>query len=433
MLKKITYKNNNVSLKPNIGSLDKHFNKVCYFNSNRESNNNEFFSTEDLIAIGSTEEVIIKNESNALPLLQAFCDKNRSWIFGSLSYDLKNNIESLSSDNIDIQGFPLLHFFVPKIVIQIKANEHFVFYNDDVTSIEEVKSIYELTFSDIDQIENKSSLKTEIKNRISKEEYLKIFDSIRTHILRGDIYEINFCQEFFVEDVEINPATIFEKLNSISEAPFAAFCKFNDHYLLSSSPERFLKKEGSRLISQPIKGTAKRSENKEEDEKLKVELQNNLKEQNENVMIVDLVRNDLSRIAKKGSVHVDELFGAYSFRQVHQLISTISCDVKENSTFTDILKATFPMGSMTGAPKINAMKLIEKYEPMNRGIYSGAVGYISPEGDFDFSVVIRSILYNSTNHYLSFIVGSAITAKAEAQQEYDECLLKAKAMFEVLS
>jgi para-aminobenzoate synthetase component 1 len=149
-------------------------------------------------------------------------------------------------------------------------------------------------------------------------------------------------------------------------------------------------------------------------------------------MIVDLVRNDLSKIASKGSVNVDELFGIYSFKQVHQMISTVSCEIKDHFTFTDIIKATFPMGSMTGAPKVRAMQIIEECESTKRGVYSGALGYIEPNGDFDFSVVIRSILYNSSNNYLSFMTGSAITSQADAESEYAECLLKAKAMFEAL-
>ena len=149
-------------------------------------------------------------------------------------------------------------------------------------------------------------------------------------------------------------------------------------------------------------------------------------------MIVDLVRNDLSRIAVKNTVKVDELFGIYTFDQVHQMISTISCEVKAETTIKDILQATFPMGSMTGAPKIRAMKLIEKFEETKRGLYSGAIGYISPEGDFDFNVVIRSIQYNTLKMYLSFMVGGAITIASDAELEYQECLVKAKALFEVL-
>ena len=149
-------------------------------------------------------------------------------------------------------------------------------------------------------------------------------------------------------------------------------------------------------------------------------------------MIVDLVRNDLSRIAKKDSVKVDELFGVYTFDQVHHMISTISCELREDKGLKDVFEATFPMGSMTGAPKIRAMELIEKFEQTKRGLYSGAVGYISPEGDFDFNVVIRSMQYNALNKYLSFMVGGAITIGSDAELEYEECLVKAKALFEVL-
>jgi para-aminobenzoate synthetase component 1 len=150
-------------------------------------------------------------------------------------------------------------------------------------------------------------------------------------------------------------------------------------------------------------------------------------------MIVDLVRNDLSRTATKGSVEVEELCGIYTFKQVHQMISTVVSQVENTTSAVEIIKTTFPMGSMTGAPKISAMKIIEELEETKRGLYSGAIGYFSPEGDFDFNVVIRSILYNSKNQYLSFSVGSAITSEATAEGEYEECLLKAKAMFEVLN
>jgi para-aminobenzoate synthetase component I len=432
MLKKITYSNINADLKANLFELNRRFDKICYFNSNSKINKALPTLNDQLIAIGCVKELIVKNENKALEQLQSFYDENKSWIFGALSYDLKNEIEDISSQHLDDVGFPLVHFFIPEVTIQVKGNDHFVYYDEDVTSIDSAKRIYDVVFSNTEKAEKIIPAKAEIKKRISKEEYLKSFNNIRAHVMRGDIYEINFCQEFYSDNAEIDPVTVFEKLNAISEAPFAAFCKFNDQFVLSSSPERFLKKEGPRLITQPIKGTAKRAQDIEEDEKLKTMLKNDPKEQNENVMIVDLVRNDLSRVAKKGSVKVDELFGVYSFRQVHQLISTVSCELKDDVTFIDILKSAFPMGSMTGAPKVSAMKLIEKFESTKRGIYSGALGYISPEKDFDFSVVIRSIIYNSINHYLSFMVGSAITANAEAEKEYEECMLKAKAMLEVL-
>ena len=243
---------------------------------------------------------------------------------------------------------------------------------------------------------------------------------------------MNFCQEFYAENAEINPVAVFQKLNEISKAPFTSFFKNEANYLMCASPERFLKRQNNTLISQPIKGTRKRIQDKKQDNLLKQQLFFDEKERSENVMIVDLVRNDFSKIAIKNSVDVEELFGIYSFEQVHQMISTITCNIEQNLSFSEIIKAVFPMGSMTGAPKIAAMELIEQYEPTKRGLFSGAVGYITPKGNFDFNVVIRSILYNSTNNYISIQAGSAITIDCDAEKEYEECLLKAKAMLEAL-
>jgi para-aminobenzoate synthetase component 1 len=243
---------------------------------------------------------------------------------------------------------------------------------------------------------------------------------------------MNFCNEFYSIGYKIDAAKVYCKLNEISKAPFSAFYRSGSHYLISSSPERFLQKKNNVLISQPIKGTRRRSVDPREDLTLRKQLAEDLKERTENVMIVDLVRNDLSKIAKRGTVKVDELFGIYTFLQVHQMISTVSCELRENISFADILRATFPMGSMTGAPKIEAMKIIDRQEAAARGMYSGCVGYIDPEGNFDFSVVIRSILYNETESYLSVSAGSAITISCDPEKEYEECLLKADAMFRAL-
>ncbi len=225
---------------------------------------------------------------------------------------------------------------------------------------------------------------------------------------------------------------VYRNLNRISKAPFAAFLKYQNKHALCASPERYLKKTKDTLISQPIKGTAKRAASKEEDALIKQQLQNDTKEKAENIMIVDLVRNDLSRIAHKGSVQVEELCKVYSFQQVHQMISTIRAKVPPRTHPVTLLQNTYPMGSMTGAPKVAAMTLIEREEETKRGLYSGSIGYFSPEGDFDFNVVIRSILYNRENRYTSFSVGSAITAQSIPEKEWEECLLKAKAMREVL-
>jgi para-aminobenzoate synthetase component 1 len=272
-----------------------------------------------------------------------------------------------------------------------------------------------------------------MNSRISKSEYISTFNKLQEHIKRGDIYEVNFCQEYFAKSAELNPVNTFRNLYEISNSPFSAFFRTNDFYLMSASPERFVKKFGNTIISQPIKGTRKRGNSVEEDLKLKEELRQCPKEQSENVMIVDLVRNDLSKTAEKSSVKVEELYGIYSFTQVHQMISTITSELKDDIHWSEVLKTTFPMGSMTGAPKIRAMQLIEEYETFKRGLYSGSVGYVTPNGDFDFNVIIRSILYNTTNGYVSLAVGSAITANAKGDDEYAECELKAKAMLEVLN
>jgi para-aminobenzoate synthetase component I len=271
------------------------------------------------------------------------------------------------------------------------------------------------------------------KSRFTLFEYIDIVGQLQKHIQRGDCYEINFCQEFYGEDVTIDPVRTYAALSAISPTPFGAFYRLQDKYLLCASPERYLQKTGNHLISQPIKGTWKRDINDVETDSLNRQaLYHNPKERSENVMVVDLVRNDLSKICEEGSVKVDELFGIYSFPQLHQMISTISGNIKKEMDWIDAIKATFPMGSMTGAPKKKVMELIEQYEKTKRGIFSGAVGYVTPEGDADFNVVIRSILYNQSSRYLSYQVGSGITFYSEAEKEYDECLLKAAAIKKVL-
>jgi para-aminobenzoate synthetase component 1 len=268
--------------------------------------------------------------------------------------------------------------------------------------------------------------------RVSKDEYLKAIEKIKNKIKRGDIYELNYCIEFFAKDVLMDMESTYLALNKISEAPFSSISKFDGIYIACSSPERFLKKENDKLITQPIKGTAKRSLNTNEDEILAGNLKSSLKERTENVMIVDVSRNDLSRIAERGSVKVSNLFEVQHFLQVHQLVSTIEAKINTEKSFKEIIHATFPMASMTGAPKISAMEIIEEQEKSARGIYSGTLGYIHPTGDFDFNVVIRSLLYNTEKKHLSFSVGSAITHLCNAEEEYEECMLKAKAMMSVL-
>jgi para-aminobenzoate synthetase component I len=334
----------------------------------------------------------------------------------------------LKSNNFDGLQFPDLFFFQPKKLFLLKDNQLEIQYlrmcEDEIENdFEEIKEC--LVFS-------APNSNVQIEQRIAKESYLSKVTKMLEHIHRGDIYEANFCMEFYAENAKIEPLNVYQKLNAISESPFAVYFKNKNHYLLSASPERYLKKEGTKVISQPIKGTSKRVADVVLDEQSKLELSQNPKERSENIMIVDLVRNDLSKTAVKGSVVVEESCKIYTFKQVHQMISTVVSNVAHTVSPTEIIKTTFPMGSMTGAPKISAMQIIESLEETKRGLYSGAVGYFTPNNDFDFNVVIRSILYNSENNYLSFSVGSAITSQSIPEKEYEECLLKAKAMFEVL-
>ncbi len=402
------------------------FREVVFLDSN--AYHQKYSSYDAVLAVDAFTSIKTDYE-NAFQDLYQYQSQTKDWLFGYLSYDLKNDTEALHSNNFDGLEFPDLFFFQPKKLFLIKGNQveiHYLRMCDDEIEVdfEEI-----LTIASI--IHHPSSIK--IHQRISKENYLSKVSKMLEHIQRGDIYEANFCMEFYAENAQIEPLAIYQKLNAISEPPFAVYFKNNFQYLLSASPERYLRKDGTEVISQPIKGTAKRSEDSILDEQLKSNLVQNEKERSENIMIVDLVRNDLSHTATKGSVQVEELCQIYSFKQVHQMISTIVSEVENTTSPIEILRTTFPMGSMTGAPKISAMQIIEELEETKRGLYSGAVGYFSPTGDFDFNVVIRSILYNAKNEYLSFSVGSAITSQAIPEQEYEECLLKAKAMFEVLS
>jgi para-aminobenzoate synthetase component 1 len=361
--------------------------------------------------------------------LKEYQSMTNDWIFGYLSYDLKNDTEPLRSQNFDGLDFPDLCFFHPKRLFLFKEDKLTIRYLNVVSKEvdADLKSIE--TFS----LQNSSSHKNniQIESRISKNQYIKQVSTLLSHIHRGDIYEANFCQEFYAH-ADINSLETYFKLNKISQPPFATFLKMGDKFLLSSSPERYLKKVGLEIMSQPIKGTIRRSEDLEEDADLKMILESDPKERSENIMIVDLVRNDLSKIAQKGTVNVTELCQIYSFKQVHHMISTVQAMALPTISPVDIIAATFPMGSMTGAPKISAMKIIEALEASKRGLYSGTVGYFTPEGDFDFNVVIRSILYNASKSYVSFSVGSAITSKSTPENEYEECLVKAKAMRSVL-
>jgi para-aminobenzoate synthetase component 1 len=402
------------------------FREVIFLDSNNYHQNQSSF---DCVLAVDAFTSIKTDYHNCFEDLKQYQQLTKDWLFGYLSYDVKNDVEELHSNNFDGLHFPDLFFFQPKKLFLLKGDQLEVQYlrlcDDEIES----------DFNEIvtNQQPTTDNRQPKIEQRISKDNYVLKVNKMLEHIHRGDIYEANFCMEFYAENAAIEPIEIYQKLNTISKPPFAIFFKNNQQYLLCASPERYLRKEGNKVISQPIKGTAKRFLDETLDNKSKKELAQNPKERSENIMIVDLVRNDLSHTAIKGTVEVEELCGIYTFEQVHQMISTVVSNVENTTSPVEILRTTFPMGSMTGAPKISAMKIIEELEESKRGLYSGAVGYFTPTNDFDFNVVIRSILYNAKENYVSFSVGSAITSQSNPEQEYDECLLKAEAMFEVLS
>ncbi len=399
------------------------FGICCFMDSHDYSD--KYHRYDCLVAVESYTSFL--PSGNIFAQLDTFYAENNDWIFGHLGYDLKNEIEGLRSSHSNKINFPDIFFFVPKIVLSLKNN---------LLTVHSIEKNAQLIFNEI----NAEVCKTErpgksnilLRAAVSKQEYIEIIQKLQQHILRGDCYEINYCQEFFAEDILIEPLNTYTQLLEISPTPFSCFYKLGNKYLLCASPERFLSKIDMAIFSQPIKGTAPRNASAVLDDIEKINLANSEKEKSENVMIVDLVRNDLSKICNEGSVEAEELFAIYSFPQVHQMISTIKGQLKKDILFAEIIKATFPMGSMTGAPKLRTMELIEIYEKTKRGLFSGSIGYISPQKDFDFNVVIRSIFYNAGNRYLNYLVGSAITFYANAEKEYEECNLKVKAIVDTL-
>ncbi|MSQ79993.1 MAG: anthranilate synthase component I family protein [Flavobacteriaceae bacterium] len=401
-------------------AYSKRFSTFCLLDSNGISaacGHNHY----DWLAAFGDKAALKYNSGDAFQQLKDFHDQQPGWLFGFLGYDLKNCCEKLRSNNQDGLAFPEMYFFRPKHLVYAIGGQ---IHSNTEGFLEAINQ--EPLAGTIPQEP------TKIYSRISQEEYLRKANAIKEHLGAGDIYELNLCLEFFAKQASIDPEETWQRLNQLSPMPFAGFFKYDNKYLLCASPERFLYKNGNRILSQPIKGTAKRSTNPAEDEKLKNGLHKSEKERCENVMIVDLTRNDLAKSAVTGTVKVEELFGIYSYSNLHQMVSTVSAEAQSNLHFTDIICNAFPMGSMTGCPKIAAMQLIEHYEETKRGLFSGAFGYITPEGDFDFNVVIRSILYNAQNKYLSYQVGSALTWMAEPEQEYEECMLKAANMQQVM-
>ncbi|CAL1516524.1 anthranilate synthase component I family protein [Chitinophaga sp. MM2321] len=405
------------------------FNICCLLDNN---NYPSAYHQYEVLLAADALQLLEVNAGNAFTALQDFYDIHKDWLFGHLSYDLKNEVvPGLKSRNPDGIGFADMCFFRPRVVIRLQQEQ--VHIGGEAFTEQEALAVYqECLRMPVNVIQPAVARVQQLRAHLDHDRYIRAVKDLQGHIQRGDCYEVNFCRENYMEGVSVYPPALFTQLNTLSPAPFAAYYRVHDKYLICSSPERFLQKKGNTVISQPIKGTSRKDPDPAVDLQLRQQLLRSAKERAENIMVVDLVRNDLSHTALRGSVKVVELCGIYSFAQVHHMISTISAQLSPDIPLTEVISHAFPMGSMTGAPKIRVMELIEQYEQSRRGLYSGAVGYITPAGDFDFNVVIRSMLYNAANQYLSFQTGSAITFSSDPEKEWEECLLKAAAMNKTL-
>jgi para-aminobenzoate synthetase component 1 len=387
---------------------------------------------ECLLAVGAFDR-LEASAGQAFARLRAWARARREWLFGHFSYDLSAETEPGSpgpAPKPDPVGFPDLFFFVPEVLIELDpAAIRIGSFRDDQEAIwTRILAVSEPAVAGM----GRASIPP-FMARFKPEEYQESVAGLQRHILRGDCYEVNFCQEFFSQPADFDPLGGWWSLVQASPNPFSCFYRVEDRFLLCASPERYLKKTGNRIFSQPIKGTAARQHGgTAADAVAALDLFNSAKDRSENVMVVDLVRNDLSKICLPGSVRVEELYGIYPFPQVFQMISTVSGTLQAGLDWTDAVRETFPMGSMTGAPKRRVVGLIDKYERSRRGIFSGAVGYVTPEGDFDFNVVIRSLMYNQVDRYLSYQVGSGITFYSDPAMEYEECLVKARGILKAL-
>jgi len=396
----------------------KHF---SFFNGNQYDLPYDPFKT---FAAAGSVKTMIPDSIDPFTDLKKFYDVHNDWIIGQLNYDLKNNLENLTSNNNDRLNSDLMHFFVPETLIFIQQQGILISTVHDPGKIfDEIASF---------QIPAHVESLLHIECDTLKKEYIDAVRSIKRQIINGDFYELNYCMEFFAKVKNIHHANIYQQLNKISPMPFSVFMGLDGQYIISASPERFLKKTGRNIIAQPMKGTMKRDADPVADDKLKQKLRHSEKEIAENMMIVDLMRNDLAKSAEPGSIMVPEMFEIYSYNHVHQMISTVTAQLRPDVHPVDAIRNAFPMGSMTGAPKIRVMEAIEHYEKSKRGIFSGSTGYITPEGDFDFNVLIRSIFYSKKTGYLKFSAGSAITYDADPEYEYHECILKTRSMREAL-
>lgn len=406
--------------------LDQHHFAFCF----RGKGWGSFDETHPDILAGFGEKAKITSFESA-EKIHEFVQTHNEHIICHLTYDVKNRLEKLNSCNVDLIDFPELQLTVPKVVFKVFGNEVEVLFSDETHAESDVISMLD----SIEQFEIKPTENSlsEANFRLTKTDYLQALIRLKTEIKLGNIYQANFCQEVYWENANINAATVFNEGFDSNPNPFSVFYKIGNHYCLSFSPERFVAIVNGKMFSQPMKGTAPRGETPEMDEQNKKNLRESEKDRRENVMIVDMVRNDLSHFAKAGSVCVPELYKIETYPRVHQMYSTVEAELKDPKLVIDALLKCFPMGSMTGAPKVSAMRLIEETEQSKRGMFSGTIGYFTPQKNGDFNVIIRSLIYNKTTQKLSCHVGGGITDWSDIEAEYEECMVKLKPILHLVN
>ena len=400
-----------------------------------------------LLGVGARRSLSIAHPTPGdWALWEAFVEegeRRKAWTAGWLGYDLHASLDLAETNHVprDVPnhpgGWPLLVWWEPEVVVEWPAGESepVLVSGGEVPWVQEVMAAArgENSGQPLQATSDSPGSWAALTPMWNEDEYRSKFEAVHQALQRGDIYEMNLCMPWEGRAPGHASWSVFARLAEKTKAPHSAYVQAGTWRTMCASPERFLAKQGRRLLSQPIKGTVRRGATPAEDEALKAQLAASEKERAENVMIVDLVRNDLSRVAERDSVTVEELFGIHTFGTVHQMISTVACTLRPDASPLDILRATFPMGSMTGAPKLSAMRHIARLEAAGRGVYSGTIGFVDPDGDWDLNVVIRSLMHRADTGRVDATVGGAITLLSQAHSEHEECLLKAEALRQCLA
>lgn len=355
--------------------------------------------------------------------------KVSDWWFGHLAYEFDPAGERDRVAPPHDRGLPLAQWWVPRWVFEWREGRVVLhaFANDLAAGLALLSELREYHPST-----RQTDAPVHLLLRTDREEYLRRVQQLKAHIQRGDIYEVNFCITREGRSPEMDPFQAFGALLRNTDAAFAGFLRCNDHMALCASPERFLTFKADKVWSQPMKGTRPRHADAAEDERLARELAGDPKERSENIMAVDVVRHDLSRVAAKASVVVEELCAVRPHARVHQMTSTVAARLAPGKDPWDAVCAAFPMASMTGAPKQRAMQLIDQLEDGPRGLFSGSLGFFAPDGTGDLNVVIRTLLHTVGTGLTTLSTGSALTAACDPAQEWMECELKAHSVLAAL-